>query len=144
MFDSLNRTAVAIGAIWCLAIAVPAAVVSTVLSEDGSTDQSNWVFLALLAIVIAYLLGGAQAGIRALDAPFLNGAAATFLAFALVQTVGTVFRLGRGDDISIVGIVFNALLAASFGTVGAWFGARRGLRAPAGGTLSEGGGEPAG
>lgn len=144
MFDSLNRDAVVVGAVWCLAIAVPAAVVSTILSDDGSTDQSNWVFLALLAIVVAYLLGGALAGVRALDAPFLNGAAATFCAFALVQTVGIVVRLARGDDISIVGIVFNALLAASFGTVGAWFGARRGSRAPGGGSVNAGGGEPAG
>jgi uncharacterized membrane protein YfcA len=139
VLDLFHRRAVAIGAVWCVAIAVPAAVVSSVLSDDGSTDQSNWVFLALLVIVAAYLVGGAQAGARALDAPFLNGATATFVAFALVQTVGTVLRLVRDDDISILGIVFNGLLAASLGTVGAWFGARRGTR-----RLTVGGGEPAG
>lgn len=133
-----------IGALWCLVIAVPAAVVTSVLADNGSTDQSNWVFLALLAIVVAYLLGGAQAGMRALDAPFLNGATATFAAFAVVQTVGVVLRLIRGDDISIIGIVFNGLLAASFGTVGAWFGARRGNREPSADSLATGGGEPAG
>jgi putative membrane protein (TIGR04086 family) len=126
--ESLNRSAVLIGAVSCLVIAVPAAVVTSVLADDGSTDQSNWVFLALLAIVAAYLLGGAQAGARALDAPFLNGAAAGFAAFAVVQTVGVVLRLVRGDDISLIGIIFNGLLAASFGTVGAWFGARRAAR----------------
>jgi predicted permease len=135
---------VTIGALWCLVIAVPAAIVTSVLAEDGSTDQSNWVFLALLAIVIAYLLGGAQAGMRALDTPFLNGAAAAFAAFAIVQTVGTVARLVRGDDVSIIGIIFNGLLAASFGTVGAWFGIRRAGRSSTEGTLASGGGEPTG
>lgn len=139
MLDSFNRTAVVIGAAWCLVIAVPAAVIAALLADDGSTDQSNWVFLALLAIVVAYLVGGAEAGRRAPATPFLNGAAATLCAFALVQVVGIVLRLARGDDVSIIGIVFNALLAASFGTVGAWFGARR-----ASSTLGVGGGEPTG
>lgn len=125
---------------WCLVLAVPAAIASSLLADDsGSTDQSNWVFVALLVIVVAYLLGGGQAGRLAPRSPFVNGAAATFLAFSLVQTVGIVLRLFRGDDISIVGIVFNGLLAASFGTVGAWFGARRATS-----TLAAGGGEPAG
>ena len=130
MPNALDRRAVLTGAVWCLVIAMPAAVVQSVLAdEDAGTDQSNWVFLALLAIVAAYLLGGAQAGKRALDAPFLNGAAATVAAFGVVQLVGIVVRLARGDGISVVALVFNALLAASIGTVGAWFGARRGAAA---------------
>ncbi len=110
-------------------IAVPAAVVQSILADnDAGTDQSNWVFLALLAIVFAYLLGGAQAGRRAVDDPFVNGAAAAFSAFAVVQVVGIVIRLARGDDFNLVALVFNALLAASIGTVGAWFGAWFGAR----------------
>lgn len=125
--DALERSAVLTGALWCLLLAVPAAVVQSVLADDdGGTDQSAWVFVALFAIVTAYLLGGAMAGRRALDAPFLNGAAAAFSAFAVVQIVGIIVRLTRGDGVSPVALVFNALLAASIGTVGAWFGARRG------------------
>lgn len=128
--DALERPAVLTGALWCLALAVPAAVVQGVLADDDTgTDQSAWVFVALLAIVVAYLLGGAMAGRRALDAPFVNGAAAAFSAFAVVQVVGIIVRVVRGDGVSPVALVFNALLAASIGTVGAWFGARRGAAA---------------
>lgn len=123
----------------CLVIAVPAVAVSSLLSDDTSTDQSNWTFLALLAIVIAYLLGGALAGRAMPTSPFTNGAAATLLAFAIVQIVGIVLRLSRGDDINLIALVFNGLLAASLGTFGAWFGARR-----AASTLLDGGGEPTG
>ena len=127
MLKSLNRPAVFTGAAWCLALAVPAAVAQSILADDDAgTDQSNWVYLALVAIIAAYLLGGAKAGQRALEAPFLNGAVAAFGAFAVVQLIGIIVRVARGDDITLVALVFNALLAASIGTVGAWFGARRG------------------
>ncbi|MDW3218554.1 MAG: hypothetical protein R8F63_08045 [Acidimicrobiales bacterium] len=129
MLHSLNRSAVLVGAAWCLAIAVPAAIVTAVLADDDAgTNQSNWVLVALLAIVVAYLLGGAQAGRRVPDVAFLNGAAATLLAFAVVQTIGIVRRLIADEGISWSGLVFNALLAPSIGIVGAWFGARRALR----------------
>ena len=94
------------------------------------------MFLALLALVVAYLFGGAQAGFRAPSAPFVNGPAATFIAYALVQTVVGVLE---DADVSIEGVIFNGLLASSIGTVGSWFGARRAAR-----TLAVGGGEPAG
>lgn len=140
MPDSLNRSAVLAGAVACLVLAVPAAIVTAVLGDDdGGTDQSNWVLVAFLVIVVAYLLGGAVAGRRAPTVPFINGAAATFLAFAGVQVVGVVRRIIADETISIGALVFNALLAPSIGVVGAWFGARR--AAP---TLADGGGEPAG
>ncbi len=118
------------GALMTLLIAVPAAVVTAWLSDDGATDESNWTLLALLAIVVAYLLGGALAGRAEPLAPFINGAAATLLAFVVIQFVGIVLRLFRGDDVNLVALVFNGLLAASFGTFGAWFGARWAARYP--------------
>ncbi len=118
------------GAMMTLLIAVPAAIVTAWLSDDGATDESNWTLLALLAIVIAYLLGGALAGRAVPTAPFVNGAAATLLAFVIVQGVAIVLRLGRGDDINLVALLFNGMLAASFGTFGADFGARWAARHP--------------
>lgn len=137
MLTDLDLSAIRAGALVCLVIATPAAIIVNVLADDGSTDQTNWVYLAFVAIIAAYILGGAQAGRRAFDAPFINGATATFLAFLAVQVIGGIVRFARGDGISPVALVFNALLAASIGAVGAWFGARRG-------TLEIGGGEPAG
>ena len=110
---------------------------SVLADNDAGTNQSNWVFVALLAIVAAYMLGGAQAARRAKDTPFINGAVAAFLAFAVVQAVGIVIRILDDDGISVIALIFNSLLAASIGAVGAWFGVRRG-------TIDSGGGEPAG
>ncbi len=135
---ALNVPAVRRGAIICLVIAAPAAVVQRLLADDdGGTDQSNWVFVALLAIVVAYLVGGAVAGRRSPSAPFINGATATLSAFLVVQVIAGIVRIVQGDGLSLVGIVFNALLAATIGVVGAGFGIWRG-------TLEDGGGEPAG
>lgn len=149
--DALHRPAVLTGGAWCLLIAVPTAVVQSVLADDDAgTDQSAWVFLASAVIIAAYLLGGAMAGRRALDAPFVNGAMAALSAFAVVQGIGIVVRLARGDGVSVVRLVFNVLLAASIGTVGAWFGARRGVAAQSAGasdaSIGHNGsdGEPAG
>ncbi len=129
MTAALNVPAVRHGAIICLLIAAPAAVVQRVLAEDdGGTDQSNWVFLALFAIVLAYLIGGAVAGRRSPDAPFVNGAAANLAAFVAVQVIAAVVRLVQGDGLSIIGIVFNALLAATIGVVGAGIGVWRATR----------------
>ena len=122
----------------CLLIAAPAAIISRLLADDDAgTDQSTWVFVALLAIVVAYLVGGAIAGGRTPTAPFVNGAAATFSAFVIVQVIGGIVRIAQGDGISPVGIIFNGLLAATIGVVGAGIGVSRGK-------IEAGGGEPAG
>lgn len=118
------------GALMCMVIAVPAVVAIAALTDDGSDDPSNWVFLALLAVIIAYLLGGALAGRAVPAAPFINGSAASLLAFLLVQGLFIVLIVIRGESFNVVALVFNALLAASFGTVGAWIGARWGRAAP--------------
>ena len=130
MTDALNVAAVRRGAIVCVLIAAPAAVISRLLAgDDTSTDQSNWVFVALLAIVVAYVVGGATAGRSAPEAPFVNGAAATLAAFVVVQAIGGVIRIVQGDGLSPLGIIFNALLAATIGVVGAGLGASRASRA---------------
>ena len=106
----------------CLVVSVPAAVAQAVLADGDGGEQSNWVYLSLLAIVVAYLLGGAVAGRKATAAPMINGAAATVVAFAVVQFVAGVVRIAGGDGINPVALVFNVLLAASIGTVGAGIG----------------------
>lgn len=129
MLSAINVSAVQRGALLCLVIATPAAVVSRLLTDDADdATQSNWVFLALFAIVVGYLVGGAVAGRRGSEAPFANGAAATLAAFVVVQVIAGVIRIVQGDGLSPIGIVFNALLAASIGVVGAGIGAWRGSR----------------
>ncbi len=123
MSKSLFPAAIRAGAVTCLVITAPAAVIQAILSDSGETRQSNWVYLTLLAIVAAYLLGGAVAGRLATDAPMINGATATLIAFAVVQSVAAVFRIAGGDGINPLALTFNALLAAAIGTVGAGIGA---------------------
>ena len=103
----------------------------SLLADDdsgGGTDQSNWVFVALAAVVIAYLAGGAAAGRRATAAPFANGATATLSAFVVVQVIFGIVRLAQGDGLSPIGLTFNGLLAATIGVVGAGIGVWRALR----------------
>jgi len=102
----------------CLLIQVPAVVVYGLL-EDG--DASSWVFLPFLAIVAGYLLAGGVAGYGAPRTPFVNGAAAAATGFALVQAGATIIT----GEISVLGLLFNALLAASLGMIGAGWGARK-------------------
>ncbi len=143
MSKSLFPPAVRTGALACLAVSAPAAVIQASLSDSADTDHSNWVYLTLSAIVAAYLLGGAVAGNMASsghaadaghgrspktpraanDAPMINGAAATTVAFAVVQSVAAVVRIAGGDGINPLALIFNALLAAAIGTVGGGIGA---------------------
>jgi len=132
---ALNVLSVLRGAAATLVIATPAVLVIGALgdSEDG-TDQSNWVYLAFVFVVAAYLMGGRLAARGSAGRPFAHGAAGPALAFVVVQAIAWVVS---GDGISVVAAVFNLLLAATIGMVGAGFAAARGR-------LDDGGGEPTG
>ena len=139
MFDVLDRRAVISGAVACLLLAGPAAIVLAVIDRSDDGDESNWVLAVLALIVAGFLWGGARAGRLARQAPFLNGAAAPFSVFVVVQGIAIVVNAIDGDGVNVPALFFNALLAASIGTVGAWFGIRR-----SSGHTEDGGGEPAG
>ena len=129
MSKSLFPAAIRAGTAICLVVSVPAAAAQAALADSDAGEQSNWVYLTLLAIVVAYLLGGAVAGRIATAAPMINGAAATVTAFAVVQLVAGVLRIAAGDGINPLALIFNVLLAASIGTVGAGIGAYLSSRA---------------
>ncbi len=135
MISQLDLNVVTAGAMMTLLLTGPAAIVRAVVDNDG--DAPVWVVGLYLVIITGYLLGGALAGRQHPSTAFVHGAASTVLAFAVLQTIGVIRRLAGGDSISVGALVFNGLLAASIGVIGAWFGARRG-------TLGSGGGEPAG
>ncbi|MCQ3808060.1 MAG: hypothetical protein OXB92_03040 [Acidimicrobiaceae bacterium] len=129
MSKSLFPAAIRAGTAVCVVVSVPAAVAQAVLAGSDGDEQSNWVYLTLLAIIVAYLAGGAVAGRMATAAPMINGAAAAVAAFAVVQLVAGVVRIAGGDGINPLALVFNVLLAASIGTVGAGIGAHLSNRA---------------
>ncbi len=139
MLSALDRSAVLRGFAVALLGVVPAIVMLLTLGDDDNTttDQSNWVYLALVLIVLGYGAGGAAAARRSGSSPFAHGAAAAFLAFAAPQLIGVIVNLAQGDGVTVVALIFNGLLAPSIGVVGAGIGIRRG-------TMDDGGGEPAG
>jgi len=134
MLSELDLNVVTAGAMMTLLLTGPAAIVQALLNDDG--DTSLWTLGLYVMIVAGYLLGGALAGRQHPPTAFAHGAAATVMAFVVLQGIGAIRRLANGDGVSIGAVVFNGLLAASLGIIGAWFGARRG-------TLGSGDGEPA-
>ncbi len=139
VISALDSSAILRGVTRSLIGIVPAIVMLLVLGdEDNSgTDQSNWVYLALVLIVVGFLIGGAVAGHSAPQSPFTHGAVAAFIAWGVPQVISIIVNIAQDDGVNVVGLFFNGLLAASIGVVGAGIGIRRG-------TLDDGGGEPAG
>lgn len=134
MISELDLNVVTAGAMMTLLLTGPAAIIRALVGDGG--DTSVWVLGLYLMIIAGYLLGGALAGRQHPPTAFIHGAAATVMAFVLLQSVGIARRIATGEGVSVGALVFNGLLAASLGVIGAWFGARRG-------TLESGGGEPA-
>jgi putative membrane protein (TIGR04086 family) len=136
---ALDSSAILRGVSRSLIGIVPAIVMLLVLGDKDNygTEQSNWVYLALVLIVLGFIIGGAVAGRSAPEAPFMHGAAAAFIAWGVPQIISVIVNMAQDDGVNIVGLFFNGLLAASIGVVGAGIGIRRG-------TLDDGGGEPTG
>lgn len=128
LLDLIDRRAVLGGALACLLLTGPAAIALAVVDRADDGEESNWVLAVLLLIVAGFLLGGARAGRSARQAPFLNGATATLVVFVVVQGIAAIVNAIDGDGVNLLAMVFNALLAASIGIVGAWFGIRRAAR----------------
>ena len=133
--SALNVPAVLRGALVTLVIATPAVlVIGSLGNGDNGTEQSNWVYLAFIVVVAAYLTGGRIAARLAPDSPFTHGAAAPAAAFVVVQIIAWI---ASSDGVSVVAAVFNVLLAATIGVVGVGLPSKRGR-------LDNGGGEPTG
>ena len=119
---TVDRRAVLVGAAISVVFAVPLALIANGLDLD---DDSNLVFGFLGLILAAFVLGGYVAGRRAPETPFTHGALATTAGYAFVQVIAIVRRLALGDDVRWLGVVFNGLLAASAGLLGAVLASRR-------------------
>jgi len=133
MISQLDLNVVTAGTMMTLLVTGPAVLILS--SVDDSADTSVWVLALYLMILAGFLLGGALAGRQHPTTAFAHGAASTVTAFIIVQGIIVIQKIADGQGVSIGALLFNALLAASIGIIGAWFGARRG-------TLDNGGGEP--
>lgn len=124
---TLRWRAVALGAAAAMAVTVPAAVLGE-RSADATDEPSNLVFLWFVLVLAGFVLGGFLAARAAPGAPFSNGAVAALLAYALVQGVGVVLVLVRGERLRLAQLAFNALVAYASGLLGGLLASRRAAR----------------
>ena len=122
LLDTVDRRAVALGAVVAIAVALPAALVAQVVVDDADNPLS-FVFFAL--VLFGFAAGGYAAARHAPDAPFSNGALAALAAFVVIQGFGAIRRAIIDDPVSVASVMFTALLAYAAGLLGALVAARR-------------------
>ena len=114
------------GAGVALAIAVPAALLGQGLTAGDVIDaDSGWLAPFVLAVLIGLGVGGAMAARSSETTPLRDGALAAVLAFAVLQVIAVARILIAGDDVAWLQLVFNALLSATAGALGAMVALRR-------------------
>ena len=120
------------GALLTLAVLEPPVqIISALKIDDGSGAESYWWVVGAVAVLVSFALGGWLAGRRRPTAPFVHGAAAAALAFAVhVLVVRTVVKVASGDGIglNIANTLLVAQIAISLGVLGAWVATRRRTR----------------
>ena len=116
----LDWRAVAVGAATGLVVAVPGAVLG------GVTD-----IVAFASLVFAgFIVAGIVAASKGPSIPFTHGIAAGVVVWAVIQGIGTLLVIAKGDDLHPLAYVFNGLLAAGLGLLGGLIAERRSARAP--------------
>lgn len=118
----LDRGAIVRGAGIAMVLAVPIALVGNALDLDS---DSNLIFVFLGLILVAFGLGGFVAARGIDETPLTHGAVAALVGYVVVQVAAIIRRLVIDEDVRWVGVVFNGLLAASAGLLGALWSARR-------------------
>ncbi len=103
-----------------LVVVVPAAVVSQLFVSEESTSALAYVFL--IVIMFGFATCGYAAARLKSTTPMMHGAVAALLTYVIVQGVGIVTSIIRGNDINPIGYPLLAGLAASCGLLGALFG----------------------
>jgi hypothetical protein len=115
----LDWRAVAVGAATGLVIAVPGAVLG------GVTD-----IVAFAALVFAgFVIAGVVAASKGPGTPFTHGIVAGVVVWAVIQGIGTLLVVAKGDDLHPLAYVFNGLLAAGLGLLGGLIAERRTAKA---------------
>ena len=75
--------------------------------------------------MVAFAISGFVAGREAPGSPAVHGALAAVATFVLVQSIGILGRLDRGDDVAIGQALALGIVASVIGTGTAGLGARR-------------------
>ncbi len=119
---ALDGRALLAGAVVAVVIALPAALLSALVLDDG--EDTNLVLALLLPVLAGFGVGGWVAARRAPAGPLANGAVSALCAFALIQGAGVIRRLASDETVSLPSLAFAALLAYSCGLLGALVASR--------------------
>jgi hypothetical protein len=134
--------AVARGAVVTLILLAVVSVAQAIVDHNVNDFQdSGWIYPFFLALLVSYVIGGRIAGLAVPEAGLTNGALAGVLGFVGWVPVRIVIWLVRDEHKGLFtghspvlrpGQVFGQLLiAAAFGMIGGWLGARRADRVDA-------------
>jgi len=124
---TLDRRAVAIGALWHLALAVPfGGLVALLKSKDTPGQESNlWVIAAVLAVLVAPTVGGYQAGRRQPRRALSHSAAAVGAASGAIVVARFLVWLVARDQLHLITLFLYLYITVCLGTVGGYVAFRR-------------------
>lgn len=122
MRRGLDLGAVGRGVAAGLVVIVPVSVLVELVDralDDG--DDSPWLLVPFVAVLLAYFLAGRTAAARSRDAPVVHGIVAGLAAFAGWLAVRAAIPAVQGDEIGFGprAVLTNALLAGAFAAFGA-------------------------
>ena len=126
--DLIDRRAVGAGAVVGLVVAGVMIVLWQLVDAMADVEDSSLVFLFYVVVVAGWVAAGVVAGRRSPDAPYSNGAVAALVAVVPLAVIGIVVALVRSEDVPVVEMVFNAMVATCAGIGGGLLAGRSTIR----------------
>jgi hypothetical protein len=123
------------GAVAGLLVIVPLSALRAVIdNETGNFNDSGWVVLFGVGLLVAYVVAGAVAAYRAPATPLSNGTLAGLGAFVLWLPLRVLIWVARSESqglftgsepvFTVAQIFGQVVFAAAFGLIGGFVGAR--------------------
>ena len=123
----VDRAALARGVTVGVLVVGPLAAAAALLARTDGEGIGPLGLLLLALTLVGFAFAGATTARSGVALPFTHGALAGLSTFAVVQAAVLVVSaiVGREGGVSIAGLVFSGLLAASAGMIGAMLVAGR-------------------
>ncbi len=113
------------GAVTALVVALPVAVFNQLLVNSGDIGEGSPVTLFLWLLILFGAAAGGWGVLRLCPEAALSHAAGSgAIAYAVVQGIGIISRIWRGESLSWVAFPLLALLMATAAMLGGMFGRR--------------------
>jgi putative membrane protein (TIGR04086 family) len=123
--NRVEWSAVRVGAAVAVVICMPLALVADAIVDERDADPSALAGVFYVLVLLGFAVGGLVAARRAVDTPYSSGAIAALAGFAVIAAISIVSHALRDEEIKVIGIVSNGLLAYGAGLLGAALVARR-------------------